>query len=94
MNGEGKMVKVETSGLELGQVVRYLDMANPLQHYVVTSEGPETEYSHGQTAISRETGNKTTLSITSVEGPGGWSLVDEIATAEEKLKIVKELDNG
>lgn len=90
MNAAGKMVEVETSGLELGQVVSYSDMANPRQHYVVTSEGPESKYNHGQTAISRETGNKTTLSITSIEGPGGWSLVDEIATAEEIKKLKKQ----
>lgn len=83
------MEEIKTTGLQIGQVVSYGDQANTRKQYVVISEKPETKFSHGQPCICRENYHKTDVSITSIEGPGGWEMVDEIATGEEiqQLKI-------
>lgn len=63
------MVPIRTTGLRLGQVVSYGDMANPRHKAVVTSENGGH---YGQRCIFIDTLNITEVSITSIESPGGW----------------------
>jgi Large polyvalent protein associated domain 29 len=63
------MERIEETGLALGQVVSYENQAVPRQKAVVTSidGGP-----CGQPCIFVESFSRSTVSKTSIDGPGGW----------------------
>lgn len=63
------MVPIEQTGLRLGQVVSYGDMANPRQRAaVVETQGGIS----GQRVIFLEDYHRSTVSKTHIEGLGGW----------------------
>lgn len=69
-----RMVPVQQTGLALGQVVSYGDMANQRQKAVITSiDGT----AYGQPCIFVDTYSRSTVSITSIESPGGWEFENE-----------------
>lgn len=69
-----------SNSLKLGQVVSYGDMANPRQEAVIV-ETHGNQY--GQRCVFREDHHESQVSMTQIEGLGGWKLVDEIANTEE-----------
>ena len=78
--GGRTMVPIQTSGLQVGQVVSYGDMANPRQNaIVVEAEGG----AYGQRCIYVDTLHATEVSTTCIEGPGGWHLEPEVWTAAD-----------
>ena len=83
---------ITSDSLKLGQVVSYGDMANPEQEAVVV-EIRGNQY--GQRCIFREDHHESHVSMTQIEGLGGWKLVNEIANTEEieelKQKRVEKL---
>ena len=78
--GGRTMVPIQTSGLKLGQVVSYGDMANPRsQAVVVETEGG----TYGQRCIFVASLQPTEVSATIIEGCGGWQMEEEVWTADE-----------
>ena len=93
-SGGRTMVPInEGDPLPLGQVVSYGDMANPRSEKVVVEAEPGQ---YGQRCIDRERFSASDVSLTAIEGPGGWEMVGEIAPASEvlelKVKHIKMLD--
>ena len=68
------MVEISTEGLSLGSVVSYGDMANGRTEYVVIEE--EASSGYGYKAINVETLSLHEVSVTAIEGPGGWEFSD------------------
>jgi len=85
--GKNGIEEVKTSGLFLGQVVSYGDMANSRHEAVVIEEHGEM---YGQACIFRDTFGKTTVSQTSIDGPGGWHKEDEITDGVEIAYLIKQ----
>jgi len=82
--GKNGIEEVRNEGLKIGQVVSYEDMANPRKKYVVVPGS--TEY--GQNIISLDARIKKTVSITSIEGLGGWKYEPEVLSMEEVQRII------
>src|SRR3990167_5287696 len=68
-SGGRTMVPIEQSGLRLGQVVSYGDMANPRQKAVVVEADGSI---HGQKVVFVEDYHTSTVSKTYLDSPGGW----------------------
>jgi hypothetical protein len=64
------MVEHSLSGLSLGDVVSYGDMANPRTEYVVVEDIASSDY--GFAVINTERLSRSTVTVTSIEGLGGW----------------------
>lgn len=69
--------------LPIGTVVSYQDTANPRQEAIVTQE---PNFSGSWQEVVFEDGRPSQIFPRSIEGPGGWSLVGRVATAEEVLE--------
>jgi len=72
-SGGRTMVPIEQSGLRLGQVVSYGDMANPKQKAVVVDAEGST---YGQKVVFVEDYHVSTVSKTYLDGLGGWQYED------------------
>lgn len=76
----GKLEPVEAAGmLPVGQLVTYEDQANPQKQYVVTG-AKLNPHAYGQDCIC-EDGHRSSVSVSAIEGPGGWRLVNQILSA-------------
>ena len=86
-SGGRTMVPIEQSGLRLGQVVSYGDMANRRQKAVVVdAEGAI----YGQKVVFVEDYHVSQVSTTHIDGPGGWHYEDNPDfSAEECANLVK-----
>src|SRR3990167_6672375 len=73
-SGGRTMVPIEQSGLRLGQVVSYGDMANPRQKAVVVEADGSI---HGQKVVFVEDYHVSTVSKTYLDSPGGWQYEDD-----------------
>ena len=72
MMGKGKtweQAEVKSSGIPLGAIVSYGDMANSRHKFVVIEEQGGM---YGQKCIALDTGRESVVSLTSIDGPGGW----------------------
>ena len=85
IGGGGRtMEEIKPNGLELGQRVSYGDQANIRQVAVVieTTGGPQ-----GQKCIFTEDYHESTVSITTIEGLGGWQMEEGRASASEIMEL-------
>ncbi len=90
--------------LTIGTRVSYSDMANPHSVAVVVGDAPDGQsqtYSLSQgmklnqssvPVVFLESYSKSTVSMTAIEGPGGWQLEDGIETAETVAELITKSD--
>ena len=89
----GKLVPIKTDGLKVGQVVSYGDMRNDRKKFIVVSSGPDERFSHGQKCVAVDGSHYTEVSISSIEGPGGWHAEkDDPWTAEQIADLCAKTD--
>lgn len=90
MMGKGKSwadAEINPSGLPLGLVVTYWDMANPEAEAVVFEE---VGGMYGQKCVFLESGRESTVSQQSIDGPGGWKTKGRILSTDELIDAVNK----
>lgn len=84
-NKQWKDAEIKPTGLRLGQVVSYGDMANVRQKAVIIEE---VGGMYGQRCIFIEGFHKSEVSLQSLNGPGGWEFEDDDDWNQESIDIL------
>jgi hypothetical protein len=90
MMGKGKSwadAEIKPSGLPLGLVVTYWDMANPEAEAVLFEEVGGI---YGQKCVFLESGRESTVSKQSIDGPGGWKTKGRVLSTDELIDAVNK----
>lgn len=85
---KGKLEPIKTTGLPVGAVVSYADMANDRKKYVVVSaEGG----AYGQRCVAVDGSHYTEVSQSSIDGPGGWRMDSEHNCTEPVIWTAEQI---
>jgi hypothetical protein len=79
--------EIKPSGLPLGLVVTYWDMANPEAEAVVFEE---VGGMYGQKCVFLESGRESTVSQQGIDGLGGWKTKGRVLSTDELIDAVNK----